>query len=314
MEPGYIGPDVMEMIPDGYKKYFGFDPRDDLVVEPCTYVYRGTEASFIQWQLFLFATLEEDDQIIVVDGWKEVKPMWCEHCYGAWGTYPWKDYFICKTCMIYKNEIVYLLLVILDKVMNKCNYKGKLLEWCAKHGLDYEFNLVKRIGGAHNPKYCYSLTIDDLEVATSTFCISKKLAQHNVSKKYLKMILHEYDFNALMIPNKPDCTVSFTPNADTHYYIDLENCSDLDLTHFSDSQRETFSSIGASKKVVDRANVVTNCTRSDAADVALIAKLTEDVVLSRYQKYAVISRDKLLLTAVEVLTDLYDADIKAVIV
>lgn len=180
------------------------------------------------------------------------------------------------------------------------NYKGLLIELCTKNNLEWQFNLIDIQGPPHDPKFRYSVIIDGITVK-SPYLSSKKAAQQEVSKMYLESC----DMSSSKL-------APFPIDSLRQYYIDLENCADIDLTFFKGNY-EAVASIGTSKAVLKRAKTVTRCTRSDAADVALIAKLTEDIVMGKYQKYGVVSRDKLLLTAVEVLKDLYQIDIEAVI-
>ena len=58
------------------------------------------------------------------------------------------------------------------------------------------------------------------------------------------------------------------------------------------------------------ATEITHCTRKDAADILMIVKLTELVIGDPEKKYIVVSRDKLLATAVEVVREKYNATIE----
>ncbi len=174
------------------------------------------------------------------------------------------------------------------------NYKGKVIEWCTKNKLQCIFKTHK----TNCNRYHAYLTIDGKTVKTSNSYTKKKLSEHAVSKLYLDGL--------------PATENEFEINSLTGYYIDLENCADIDLNRFG-SNFETIVSLGAVKNVLKRATIIVECTRSDAADVALIAILTRDILHNTYPQYAVISRDKLLMTAVEVLRELYQAKISIII-
>lgn len=178
------------------------------------------------------------------------------------------------------------------------NYKGKLSEWCSKQKLNCSYDLVSSYGQPHDMSYIFSVTVNEKTVLGEVPKKRIKDAQQEAARVYIETVSYE----------KTEPPFLIDPN--TCYYIDLENCADIDLSHFT--WYHTFASEAASKRVVERATILTSCTRSDAADVALITQLVEDVVNNLYDNYAVVSRDRLLLTAVEVIKDKYVVDIKAV--
>lgn len=174
--------------------------------------------------------------------------------------------------------------------------KSQIARWCAKNKCPVVYELVSQTGLAHDKEYISRVTINDKSVIGKTPKKRIKDSEQEAAREYIEQFGFEVESTAM-----------FDIDEDTCYYIDLENCADLDLTHFN--HYVTVASAASSKSILKRSTHITSCTRADAADVALIVKLTGDIINNRYSSYAVVSRDKLLFTAVEVIEAEYDTKI-----
>ncbi|MGN1375772.1 MAG: ribonuclease III [Prevotella sp.] len=100
-----------------------------------------------------------------------------------------------KACMYFMQKRILSQLISLDKVAYKeVNFKSKLIEWCQKNKVNFNFKLIEQKTDDNNsPTFRYQVIIEDLEAGIGEG-YSKKESQQQASKITLQSLRRKPQF------------------------------------------------------------------------------------------------------------------------
>lgn len=112
-----------------------------------------------------------------------------------------------EACMRFMQKRILAQVINIDKVAYKeVNFKSKLIEWCQKNRVQFEYQLeVEEKDEKGNPKFTYIALIEGMEGGKGTG-YSKKESQQNASKQALQKLKKEPLFLDAVFASKTERT------------------------------------------------------------------------------------------------------------